>query len=185
VQLFGLPDGLLDARLGTELGEPLGNLSIEGVAPEHDALVAMDTVRRIPQLSDVLRGPGNAAVDTLTLPESLFHLQAELEVLAALDSRAARSIVGGKVVLDAAQQIHGNTVQAKIRLHRHRLARSAIHHLHATFLETNRSDRRIGAHQLPDAFHERGDDAIHTAHGLHQHRGLILRLDEAEHAHQA
>src|SRR5690349_7877815 len=80
--------------------ELFAGFGAERVRTQHHALLAMDAMRRIPDLLDVLKRPGNTAIDSFALPEALLHLEADLEKLAARDLGEARGISGREVVLD-------------------------------------------------------------------------------------
>ena len=52
---------------------------VEKVGAKDDSFLAVDIVRRIPDLADALVGIRHTTVDSFPLPESFPHLQADLE----------------------------------------------------------------------------------------------------------
>src|SRR5690242_15274618 len=95
--------------------EAIRGRSAKDVRAEHHAFRPMNAVARIPDLRDVLRGPGNAAVDHVALPEALAHLEADLEELAAWDGREHFRIVLREVVRDSGHELERNTVETVVR----------------------------------------------------------------------
>src|SRR5690606_36369950 len=63
------------------------------------------------------RCPGDAAVDTVTIPEALLHLQADFQEMTSLHGRERLGIIFGEVVVDAGHKVMRNAVEAPVAAH--------------------------------------------------------------------
>src|SRR6202167_2808145 len=184
VQLLGLPDRQLQPLLVRQAREPLSGLLTERIGAQHHALLAVDAMRRIPDLLDVLRSPGDTAIDVLPLPESFLHLKADLEQLAARYRRQPGGVFGRKVVLDAAHQVHRNTVQAVVRVDHAARPIHTVDDTNAALLQLHRLHLRVQAYVVPNLSQETRGHPIHAADRLHHGRGLVVHFPEAHQIHE-
>src|ERR1700729_593568 len=150
VQLLGLLDRKLQPLRVRQAREHLSGRLTECIGTQHHTFLSVDAMRWIPDLLDVLRSPGDTAIDILPLPESLLHLKADLEQLAARYRRQAGGVIGREVVLDAAHQVHWNTIQAVVGVDH---AARPIHTKDDTnpaLLELHRLHLRVQAYVVPN-----------------------------------
>ena len=131
----------------------------------------------IPDLGDVLVGPGDAAVDLLVLPEAAPRLERHLDVLAQRGGGERPHVARGQVVAQARHQVGRHAVEAVVAPDRaHVAAGVGVRHLHAVLAQPDLADDRPELDRVPHPAQEGVDDAVHAAHGLHHGRGLIHHL---------
>src|SRR5450432_3367450 len=133
-----LVDANLDALRVRHRRELVALFRPERVSAENHGFFPEYSVGRVPDLRDVLRGPGDAAVDVLPLPEALLRLEADFEQLAAVDRRHAGGIVGGKVMVQRGHQVGRDTVQAEVGRHAGPLSVATVGDLYTVLLESYR-----------------------------------------------
>ena len=177
VDLLALGQRRFDALRRRQPREPLTGRFVEGVGAENDAPGAVDAVRRIPDLRDVLAGPGDAAVDVLVFPEAPVGLEGQLEEAAALRRRQGPHVPRGQVVAQADHQVGGHAVEAVVGPHRPHLAAGArAGHVHAGLAQADLVHRRPQLDRVAHVAHETVDDAVHAPRRLHHGRGLVGQL---------
>src|SRR5882672_8944523 len=103
-------------------------------------------MRRIPHLRDVLRRPGDAAVDVFALPESFLGLEADLEQFAARDRSETLGVLNRKIILNAGHDMHWDAVEAVVRIHHCWLAGVSVGNADTMLLELHRSNLRLRLH---------------------------------------
>ena len=184
VNLFALRDRELEAVRRREPRKFLASVRIEGVRAQHHAFLPVDSMRRIPDLLDVLQRPGNAAVDAFLLPEPLLHLEADLEEFAARNGREARDEFLREIVFDAGEQLHRDAIEHVVCFRLDVLAVAAVRDLDALGQHLDLLHLRIELHEVSDLAQKARRNSIHAADRLHHHRGLIVRFAEAHDLHE-
>src|SRR5208282_1150359 len=127
LDLLGIARMELGAAQG---GKPVALVRLEGaealgdgVGPdkgaEQDACAAVVAPRRIPDLRDVLVGPGNAAVDAVVLlPEAALRLEGELDRFSVARGSDGRLVCGREIGGDGPEHRERKRYDAEIRLER-------------------------------------------------------------------
>ena len=141
---------------------------VELVRAKQNTFLAMDTVRRIPDLANTLTGECRPAVDAFPFPEALFHLQADLEPPAGLQRFEPVSIVLRQIVRNARHKMCRDAIEAIIRAEFFAFALVVVNNVNAVLLQLNRLDLCVEPDRALDISCEPFDDIVHSANRFQQ-----------------